>query len=134
MKNLTWTVSMKKSMIKFLSNQEIRQLSSLNMYESQSGIFMACLMYSTILQSFNLLGAEHKFSVTTVWHCCDLEIMSRSPKVLWTGKAQCLVPYAMSDFKKKYMVSEIISRLKFLTNPDIWSTKKHVHYLPWTHT
>ena len=29
-----------------------------------------------------------KFSVVTVWHCCDIEIWSRSLKVVWTGKLQ----------------------------------------------
>ena len=33
-----------------------------------------------------------KFSVETVWHCCDLEIQSRSLKVVWMGKAQWVLP------------------------------------------
>ena len=59
LKNLTWTVSVKKPIIKFLSNQETRLLPPLNMCESKkknSGLFKTCLMYLTILESFNLIG------------------------------------------------------------------------------
>ena len=48
--------------------------------------------YLTTLQSLKLTGYKHKFSVKTVQHGCDLEIWSRSLKVVWTGKAQCVVP------------------------------------------
>ena len=52
--------SVKEPTIKFLSNQEKRQLSPLKMREREEyGIFMFRSMHLTILQSFNIIGQEH---------------------------------------------------------------------------
>ena len=47
-----------------------------------------------------------KFSVKTVWHCCDLEIPSRSLKVVWKGKAQSVLPACKFDIYHIYSVRE----------------------------
>ena len=58
--NLAWIVSMKMLTIKFLPNQKTCQLSPLDMCNiKNSGIFKTYLIYSIILQSFNLTGQEH---------------------------------------------------------------------------
>ena len=93
-------------------------------------------MYLTILQSFNLLDKTTNFSAETAWHCCDLEILSRSLKVVWTGKAQWVV-----SSRKLWQLSYIYSvwinpNVKVFDKPRYLPDKKkqHANYLLWMHT
>ena len=77
----------------FLSNQKnVHYLSWICAKVKNSCIFTIYLTSLTILQIFNLKGLVTKVSVKTVWCCCDLEIWSRSLKLVCTGKAQWVVP------------------------------------------
>ena len=46
---------------------------------------------SFIYQQISSTNKDIKVSVKTVWHCCDLEIWSRSMKVVWTSIVQQVV-------------------------------------------
>ena len=97
-------------------------------HKQNNGIFMICFVYSTIVKSFNLIRWEHwwgqvkvwilkgdnshskciskpfycrniKFSVKTVYNCCDLDTQSKS--------LSCLTIFIL-------IVSKKITTLKFL--------------------
>ena len=58
-----------------------------------------------------------KFSVKSVWHCCDLQIQSMSMKVVWMGKAQGVLPSCkvchlsyLQCQKKKITASKFLPR------------------------
>ena len=44
------------------------------------------------MQTLRLIRWVHNDSVRPAWHCCNLEIWLQSMKVVWTGKAQWVVP------------------------------------------
>ena len=66
---------------------------------------MNYLIYLIIVWSFNWIGWEHK-----IFTSCDLEVWSRSLTVVWTSKAQYVVPVHSLTFI--IIVSEIITTLK----------------------
>ena len=55
-KNLTWTLSVKKPTIKVSSNHETFIFHEYMQKIKNSDVLMTCLMYLTILQSFNFTG------------------------------------------------------------------------------
>ena len=75
-------------------------------------------MYLRIQWSFNLIQWKRKFSVKTVGHWCDLEIWLWSMKVVWTGKAQWVVP-SCEVGHLSHIVSKKITTLKSLSCPTI---------------
>ena len=94
----------KKGNIIFFSNEKIC-LSPFNTCEKTqtnppSDIFKIYLMFDlldvinnrTKFQLHWISTTDTKFSVKTIWHCCDIEILSRSLKVVWMNKAQYVLP------------------------------------------
>ena len=62
------------------------------------------------------LDKHIKFSIKTVWHCCGLEIQSKSLRVVWMGTAQLVLP-SCKVWHLSYLLmksSEKIATLKFL--------------------
>ena len=94
------------------------------------GIFITYLVYLTILQfQLNWLKYFLKTSVKTVWHCCELDIWSRSLKVVWTGKAQWVVPSC-----KVWPLWCLRKNPPVFNNPSHLTKLKHVNYPSWIHT
>ena len=90
-----WNSVSKRPTLKVSLNQKTCHLPNLNIYAKvkTSDIFIMYLTYLTILQSFDLMEKNIKFSVKIVGNCCELEIYPRSLIMVWTGKAQWVVPY-----------------------------------------
>ena len=86
------TVSTKKPTLKFSLNQKTHQISPLNMCKSEKQWCIHYLLGLLNKPTKFQLDMNTKFSVKTVQLCCILEIWSRSPKVVWTCKAQWIVP------------------------------------------
>ena len=117
LKGLPKTVSAKKPTLEFLSNKKEY------VQKWKSGLFISYLTCITILQSFNLMMDKNiKFSVKTVWYCCDLEICKGSLKVGWTDKA------AKFDIYHTYCVWE---KPHVFNKPSHLTDQNHVNCLPW---
>ena len=73
-----------------------------------------------------------KFSIKTVPFCCDLEILSRSLKVVWTGKVQ-QYHHAQFDIYYIYGTSEncnaVFSTHQKPSKPSIWPNTDQ--YIDW---
>ena len=74
-----------------------------------------------------------KFSAKTVWHCCDLEIWSTSLKMVWTGKAQWVVP-SCKVWHLSYVWCLSKSQCLSFWQAQTLTNKNPVNYLPWIHT
>ena len=68
-----------------------------------------------------------------VGHCCGLKRWPRTLKVVWTGKAQLIVPPSKFYIYHIYGVRENFSTTVFDT-PSHFTDEKYVDYLPWIHT
>ena len=78
-KDLFW---MRKYVIFFLEH----------VWKSKLVVYSWCTWHNQ--QSYKVsaqLDKNTKCSVKTVWHCCDLEVQSRSLKVVWMGRAQSVL-------------------------------------------
>ena len=67
-----------------------------------------------------------------VWHSHHLEIWSRSLKVVWTGKAQWVVP-SCKAWHLPYVWCLSKSQFRAFDKPWHLTDEKHVNYLLWIH-
>ena len=113
-----------KPTFKFLSNKKTSQLSQVNMCKREKWWCIYYLLDSLSNPTkFQLNWIRTKCSVKTVWHCCDIEIWSRSLEVVWTGKSQWEVPPCKLWLPSHLWCLSKSQCWKKLTCADTWPTK-----------
>ena len=132
MKDLALTVFQKKVTLIFFSNEETYPLPPLN-------ISWSTWRNQQSYKVSTLSEKNTKFSVKTVWHCCDPEIQSRSLKVVKMGKAQwVLSPCKVWHLSYIFRVFEKISISMLLPHTDTmpavypasyWSLHTHIFHV-----
>ena len=115
--------------VQVLSNQKTCQLSPLNMCKSENWWYML-IIYLTFLIILHKSDKNKKILVKTVRHCRDHKLWSRSLKVVWTSKAQRVVPSS-----KVWHLSHLwCPRKSVFDKRRHLIDQKHVNYLPCIHT
>ena len=78
-------MSAKKQPLKILSSQ--KDVSFEYVQKWKTVVYSWSTQVTSSYKASTYLDKSTTFSVKTVQHCCDLEIKSRSLKVVWMGKA-----------------------------------------------